>query len=283
MKLVELEVQTMLSLGTHPNLVNIIDSNAHGVARLPITGYEEVKYIVLEKCANGSLSKYVKYTGCFEENIARFLFLQLWHAVNFMHDQHYVHLDIKLDNILLDDYFNVKLGDLGIALWAKNTSGYIAHRRGTPKYMAPEVDKASDKAPFNVFKADIYSLGVWLHLLLFGEYPTSSFNEEKINTQNSSNDTDMTMSDNESNECSNKEIISNGVSDSCLELLETLLSTNPRKRPTMESILKHPWMSQEIDDSLIEMVYLEMSERTNYMKSPKEQRILPFEEEDDEF
>ena len=281
-KLVELEVQTMLSLGTHPNLINIIDSNAHGVARLPVTGFEEVKYIVYEKCSNGSLSKYVKYTGWFEENIARFLFLQLWHAVNFMHDQHYVHLDLKLDNILLDDYFNVKLGDLGIALWAKNTSGYIAHRRGTPKYMAPEVDKASDKAPFNVFKADIYSLGVCLHLLLFGEYPNSSFNEEKSNTHNSSIESDVTMSDNESKECSNKEILSNGISDSWLELLESLLDTNPRKRPTMETILKQSWLNQEVDDSLVEMVYLEMSERTKYMKSPKEQKVLPF-EEDDEF
>lgn len=48
-KLVELEVQTMLNLGSHPNLVNIFDSNANGVARLPVTGFEEVKYIALEK------------------------------------------------------------------------------------------------------------------------------------------------------------------------------------------------------------------------------------------
>ena len=281
MKLVELEVQTMHSLGSHPNLVNIVDSNAHGVARLPVTGFEEVKYIVLEKCANGSLSKYVKYTGCFEENIARFIFLQLCHAVSFMHEQHYVHLDIKLDNILLDDYFNVKLGDLGIALWAKNTSGYIAHRRGTPRYMAPEVDNASDKAPFNVFKADIYSLGVCLHLLLFGEYPNSSAKDEKNCTQNSSNGSDVTMSDNESGECSNKDWIGNGVSDLCLELLESLLEISPRKRPTIESILKHPWMSQDVEESMIEMVYLEMSERTKFMKNPKDQKILPFEEEDE--
>lgn len=150
----------MLSLGSHPNIVNIVESNAHGVARLPVTGLEEVKYIVLEKCAHGSLSKYIKYTGPLEEQVGKFVFFQLCNAVNFMHSQEFVHLDIKLDNILLDEWFNVKLADLGIALCAKNTSGYIAHRRGTPKYMAPEVDKASDKAPFSVFKADIFSLGV---------------------------------------------------------------------------------------------------------------------------
>lgn len=76
-KLIELEVQTMLSLGSHPNIVNIIDSNAYGVARLPKTGYEEVKYIVLEKCTHGSLSKYIKKTGPLEAELSRFMFSQL--------------------------------------------------------------------------------------------------------------------------------------------------------------------------------------------------------------
>lgn len=40
-------------------------------------------------------------------------------------------------------------------------------------------------------------------------------------------------------------------------------------------------MCQEVDESLVEMVYLEMSERTKYMKSPKDQKVLPFEEEDE--
>ena len=282
-KLIELEVQTMLNLGSHPNIVNIFDSNTNGVARLPVTGLEEVKYIALEKCANGSLSKYIRNTGPLEEQVTRFFFLQLWNAVSFMHEQHYVHLDIKLDNILLDDFFNVKLGDLGIALCAKNTSGYIAHRRGTPKYMAPEVEKASDKAPFNVFSADIYSLGVCLHLLLFGEYPESKFNEEKVPTENSSNESDETMSDNESKECSIKDSISLSISESWLDLLEDLLNVNPHNRPAISKILSHPWLNQEVNESLIEMVYLEMSERSKFMKNPKKQNILPFEESDGEF
>ena len=118
-------------------------------------------------------------------------------------------------------------------------------------------------------------------MLLFGEYPNSSAKDEKNCTQNSSNGSDVTMSDNESGECSNKDWIGNGVSDLCLELLESLLEISPRKRPTIESILKHPWMSQDVDESMIEMVYLEMSERTKFMKNPKDQKILPFEEEDE--
>lgn len=149
--------------------------------------------------------------------------------------------------------------------------------------MAPEVEKACDKAPFNVFSADIYSLGVCLHLLLFGEYPESKFNDEKVPTGNSSTGSDETMSDSESKECSIKESISMSISESCLELLQNLLNEDPYKRPSISKILNHPWLTQEIDESLIEMVYMEMSERYKFMKNPRKQAILPFEEEDEEF
>lgn len=123
-----MEASTMVSLGEHPNLVNFVDANKsycvykkmnsmnHPNKSEYVTVVEEINYLVLEKCENGALSKYVKTTGLFDELTTRFLFTQLCGAVNFMHSQEYVHLDIKLDNILLDKYFNVKLADLGIAL-----------------------------------------------------------------------------------------------------------------------------------------------------------------------
>lgn len=186
-----------------------------------------------------------------------------------MHHQHYVHLDIKLDNILLDDFFNLKLADLGIALCAKGTSGYIAHRRGTPKYMAAEVENASDKAPFNVFKADIFSLGVCLHLLVFGEYPT---NEETVS--DCSEDTNMS-SDEEQEKGFGKEKSYYWVPEECKELIEWMLHTNPKKRPTIDQILSHSWMASEMAEDLPQQVYLEMLERTNFMQGPKVE-LLPF-------
>jgi len=163
----------MISLGAHPNLVNVVDANksfccykkAEGDStqngqKSYVAVKEEINYLILEKCENGSLSKYVKTTGPMEELVARFLFTQLCSAVHFMHSQEYVHLDIKLDNILLDNFFNLKIADLGIALCAKGTSQLLAHKRGTNRYMAPEVANASSEHPYNVFPADIYSVGV---------------------------------------------------------------------------------------------------------------------------
>lgn len=43
------------------------------------------------------------------------MFLQLSDAVRYMHNKNFSHLDIKLENILLDKYFNIKLADMGVA------------------------------------------------------------------------------------------------------------------------------------------------------------------------
>lgn len=74
-----------------------------------------ISYCLLEFCPNGDLHQYLKKTGGFEENISKFLFTQIASALQFMHNNGYAHLDIKPQNILLDENFNVKLADFGTA------------------------------------------------------------------------------------------------------------------------------------------------------------------------
>jgi serine/threonine protein kinase len=64
-----------------------------------------------------------------------------------------VHRDIKLENILLDDALNFKLGDFGTA--KRITSQLLQTFAGTPMYMAPEV---LHRVPYS-HKSDIWSLG----------------------------------------------------------------------------------------------------------------------------
>lgn len=80
-------------------------------------------------------------------------------------------MDIKLENILLDEYFNVKVADLGVALDVSQTHGITDSRRGTASYMAPEVSNLLPTETYDAFKADIYSLGISLYVLLLGEFP----------------------------------------------------------------------------------------------------------------
>jgi serine/threonine protein kinase len=192
-----------------------------------------------------------------------------------MHAKEYVHLDIKLDNILLDEFFNIKLADFGIALCAKGTSKHIAHKRGTRKYMAPEVEAVNEKAPFQVFRADIYSLGVCLHIMLLGVYPNTRDAEDK----STENPEDFKFSDlksmkqEDSDMDVDPEIFDESIlSQECKELIEWMLHPNPKKRPTVEQIFEHPWMNRCFDHKITEVVYFEMKERSEYLKSLNERQ-----------
>ena len=74
-----------------------------------------------------------------------------------------MHRDIKLDNILLDAAGNVVLADFGLAYDFSN-GDMTQGRFGTPGYCSPQV---IGNLPYSC-KADIYSLGVILQLMIYG-------------------------------------------------------------------------------------------------------------------
>ena len=91
-------------------------------------------------------------------------------AVDKLHKAHWMHRDIKLDNILLDAAGNVVLADFGLAYDFSN--GDMAYGRfGTPGYCSPQV---IGYLPYSC-KADIYSLGVILQLMIYGTVSTYSY------------------------------------------------------------------------------------------------------------
>lgn len=70
-------------------------------------------YNALEYAQNGAFSTYIRQTGPLEESLARMFAFQICSAIAHMHSLGLAHLDIKLENILLDEFFNVKVADLG--------------------------------------------------------------------------------------------------------------------------------------------------------------------------
>lgn len=137
------------------------------------------------------------------ENEARRIFRQLVSTLGKMHDRKIAHRDIKLENVLFDEKTgNTHLIDYGLArriqheddeLRAENdededaTESFNEHllsslrRRktkrlnfvtsdGSPGYMAPEVLVRPPEG-VDLEKADVYSLGVLLYLLVCAEFP----------------------------------------------------------------------------------------------------------------
>ena len=57
-----------------------------------------------------------------------------------MHDYGVVHLDIKLENLLIDSIFNLKIADFGFVNALSNTeTGRFTGTVGTPAYAPPEI------------------------------------------------------------------------------------------------------------------------------------------------
>lgn len=96
-------------------------------------------------------------------------------ALNYVHSgtaQPVIHRDVKSSNILLDDDFEPKLSDFGLAIWASTSPAQIACSdvAGTFGYLAPEYfmyGKVSEKI-------DVYAFGVVLLELLSGRKPINN-------------------------------------------------------------------------------------------------------------
>lgn len=169
-------------------------------------------------------------------------------------------MDIKLDNILLDKLFNVKVADLGASLDVSETNGYSDSRRGTELYMAPEVSNLLPSETYDAFKSDVYSLGICLYVMVFGEFPvTEEFDDSTIyETDTIGGITGLKCS----LECKNKwKLISTDLQD----LFSSILSMDPDERPTISEILECDWLKDAYQEGMAQYVYEEMEQRKQYI------------------
>jgi serine/threonine protein kinase len=69
----------------------------------------------MELASGGELYDFLIHSGVFSENIARKLFIQLMAGILHCHSKGIAHRDLKLENILLDNNYNLKIADFGFA------------------------------------------------------------------------------------------------------------------------------------------------------------------------
>jgi serine/threonine protein kinase len=145
-------------LGSHPNIVNLIDS----------FDTEAHIYLVLEFCPRGDLYEAIRIGhGPLEtEHVRRFM-LELVDAVAYIHSKGIYHRDIKPENIFLTQSGSMKLGDFGLATTEKWTYETTV---GSDRYMSPEqYDSAG--AGYSPAQADIWAIGICLLNILFSRNP----------------------------------------------------------------------------------------------------------------
>ena len=89
-------------------------------------------------CSGGDLLNYVRKRRRLKEDCAKYMFKQLIDGLQSIHSKNIVHRDIKLDNILLDNIGNLKIGDFGVSKLCRSGETMM-EQCGTPAYIAPEI------------------------------------------------------------------------------------------------------------------------------------------------
>jgi len=143
-----------------------------------IYGYYKVgnnSCIAMELSLYGDLDNFKKKVikrAPLSETLICYILGGICQAVFYIHTHNkIIHMDIKQQNILVDDYINVKLTDFSVSVCYKDLKKIKLPMVGTCYYMSPEVLRKETINASDASKIDVYSIGVLLYLLAFCDYP----------------------------------------------------------------------------------------------------------------
>ncbi|GMH38284.1 hypothetical protein BSKO_06168 [Bryopsis sp. KO-2023] len=236
MKYTEREVLIHMGL-SHKHIVNfreVFDSGPH-------------LCIVMDYCPNKTLFDWIQLHECLTEDQAKQFCIQIVSGLIYLHRQGIALRDLKLENLLLDAEWNIKICDLGFA-----TSDEFSRPKsflGTPEYYSPELIHMADDAfknawfclfrkvnigPYDGKKVDAWTLGIVLFAMLFGQTPFAFPNEDPMYSVHRTRRMKYSIPERTRNNIP--------VSIACRNLLERLLEEDPIDRLSVDGMLEHEWL-----------------------------------------
>jgi len=165
----ELKVMRKLK---HPNIVLLMGATVDSHNRI---------MLLTEYASRGDLK------NCLDEieSIAKRMRIakELARGLSWCHHHHITHRDLKLENIFITENWGVKIGDFGLSIQDKDSTGWY-NFRGNVKYSAPELlreralrDQGARIFPYGV-KTDVYSFGLLWYEILTRQSPFKDKPEE---------------------------------------------------------------------------------------------------------
>ncbi|KAM0943434.1 putative protein kinase CAMK-CAMKL-CHK1 family [Dioscorea sansibarensis] len=209
---------SIMRLVRHPNVVELKE----------VLATRSRIFFILELARAGELFARVSQ-GRLPEPEARRYFRQLLSAVDFCHSRGVSHRDLKPENLLLDHNGDLKVSDFGLSALPEQLrhDGLLHTQCGTPAYVAPEVLR---RRGYDGAKADLWSCGVILYVLLAGFLPFQDENLMKMYAK-------IFRADYQ---------IPPWFSPEARRLVSRLLVADPEKRISIQHIMEMPWFRKPL-------------------------------------
>ncbi len=140
-----------------------------------------------------------------------------------------IHRDLKLGNLFLSKDMNLKLGDFGLAAKISYDGEKKRTICGTPNYIAPEVLSSRIGHSYEI---DVWAIGVILYTSLFGRPPFETTDVKKTYKRIKLNNYAFPGHVK--------------VDPNAKDLIAKILKSDPKERISLEDILAHEFMKDEI-------------------------------------
>ena len=180
--------------------------------------------VITEYVDGGTLSDYIskekkKGIKFIKEDIVWHFFIELTLALHHIHSKKVVHRNIKPTSIKLTQDLHIKISNFDIADEVSKSTPFLLGFYGTPYYLAPEI---FENKPYNG-KVDTWSLGVVLYELCTFNKPFTDSTAEGLRNKIIKED---------------YKPISNAYSKEMKNMIDTLLTKNDTRRPSIRDIIK---------------------------------------------
>jgi len=181
-------------------------------------------FIFLEYASGENLHTMLTSRGRFSPEDACGLFLQLVLALQHCHVKGVAHLDVKCENVVLENSGNLKLIDFGLSVIVDEEQNKMCEcYRGSPLYMAVEIFSQN---PYDPFLADAWATGIVLFRMLTNAFPWKSKNYEDLVEE----------------VCEHQIDWPSVLSEEAVQMLGRLLEPKPELRMDLNQVSGHPWV-----------------------------------------